>query len=160
MANCMAVTAEIRATVSNTRASNSQRKNWPMGGDYRRWVGRVLLSGGARHAVAVAFPGVIALAAGPSDPVFTGEDRLQQVAVTDIQRATVRTTRLLVGFLSVHLQHVGNGLAEDGLGWFDIFFVDLKSHSANCIGDEPIHPDHVVVDHVGPDSCRFEAAFG
>src|SRR5450631_337764 len=154
MASRMAVSAETSATVIRTRAKSSMRKNCRIASDYsfptetrlpclpprpgRRGKSRLYERKKSRTALLV--PLIAARAAGPP---------LLVLHIGNIERLAPRALWLFDIADAFNIQYFGDGLVQNFARRFRILGVNLEFDSAEKIGNEPIHADHVVVHQVG-----------
>src|ERR1700677_108920 len=172
MASCIAVSAEISATVISTRANNNMRKNCRIASDYIFYRKRKSLRRSAIQLwrdLATVLPLVAAGMAGPT--LFVGwngnasiccyvRDRFIQFFKADIKRLASRTLRLFEGAYAFKIQHFWDRLVQNFVGGCSVLRMTFQFNSAEEIGDEPIHTDHIVVHEIGLNSRGFETAFG
>ena len=85
-------------------------------------------------------------------------DGLVQFFKADIERLASGTLGLLKVSDAVNIESFGSRLVQNFGRRFRIFSADFQFDSAEEIGDEPIHADHVVVDEIGLYPGRLQAA--
>jgi hypothetical protein len=115
------------------------------------------------------FPVISAGMAGPS--LFVERDRntgvgshvgdgLVQFFKADVERLAAGAFRLLKVSDAVNIESLGCGLVQNFCRRFRIFGANFQFDSAEEIGDEPIHADHVVVYEIRLYPGRLQAALG
>src|ERR1700722_2510850 len=131
MASCMAVSAEMRATIIRTSARSSMRKNCRIAGDYSlRCFGRGLCLG----LNSAFFPLVAALVTGPS-LLIKGDgnsgvgghvgDCFIELLEADVERLACWAFGLLESADAIDLKHFRDGLVQNFVGFFRIFETNI-----------------------------------
>src|ERR1019366_1369473 len=83
-------------------------------------------------------------------------DWLVQFFVADIERLAPGTLRLLEIADAFNVERFGYGLVQNFAGRFRILDANLEFDSAEKIGDEPIHADHVVIHKISLNPRRLK----